>query len=133
MGDNMRCLVLTGISKDVLEDLIRRYIRTIELRSAHNIATALRAEVGDCVFLTSAKTFDIDKGTLGLIAQVTGKEMYTHSLMFSTPTLIQESEMTVVRLRLEVKGLGRVMRVYNAGILDTTEAEVVEVSYFDAR
>ena len=129
----MRCLVLTGISKDVLEDLIRRYIRTIELRSAHNIATALRAEVGDCVFLTSAKTFDIDKGTLGLIAQVTGKEMYTHSLMFSTPTLIQESEMTVVRLRLEVKGLGRVMRVYNAGILDTTEAEVVEVSYFDAR
>lgn len=129
----MRCLVLTGISKDVLEDLIRRYIRTIELRSAHNIATALRAEVGDCVFLTSAKTFDIDRGTLGLIAQVTGKEMYTHSLMFSTPTLIQESEMTVVRLRLEVKGLGRVMRVYNAGILDTTEAEVVEVSYFDAR
>jgi hypothetical protein len=129
----MRCLVLTGISKDVLEDLVRRYIRTIELRSAHNIATALRAEVGDCVFLTSAKTFDIDKGTLGLIAQVTGKEMYTHSLMFSTPTLIQESEMTVVRLRLEVKGLGRVMRVYNAGILDTTEAEVVEVSYFDAR
>ena len=116
-----------------MEDLVRRYIRTIELRSAHNIATALRAEVGDCVFLTSAKTFDIDKGTLGLIAQVTGKEMYTHSLMFSTPTLIQESEMTVVRLRLEVKGLGRVMRVYNAGILDTTEAEVVEVSYFDAR
>ena len=129
----MRCLVLTGISKDVLEDLIRRHIKTVELRSAHNIATAMRAEVGDCVFLTSAKTFDVDSGTLGIIAQVTGKEIYSHSLMFSTPTLIQESEMTVVRLKLEVKGVGRVVRVYSTGILDTTEAEVVEVSYFDAR
>jgi len=129
----MRCLVLTGISKDVLEDLIRRHIKTVELRSAHNIATAMRAEVGDCVFLTSAKTFDVDRGTLGIIAQVTGKEIYSHSLMFSTPTLIQESEMTVVRLKLEVRGVGRVVRVYNTGILDTTEAEVVEVSYFDAR
>jgi hypothetical protein len=129
----MRCLVLTGISKDVLEDLIRRHIKTVELRSAHNIATAMRAEVGDCVFLTSAKTFDVDRGTLGIIAQVTGKEIYSHSLMFSTPTLIQESEMTVVRLKLEVKGVGRVVRVYSTGILDTTEAEVVEVSYFDAR
>ena len=129
----MRCLVLTGISKDVLEDLIRRHIKTVELRSAHNIATAMRAEVGDCVFLTSAKTFDVDRGTLGIIAQVTGKEIYSHSLMFSTPTLIQESEMTVVRLKLEVRGVGRVVRVYSTGILDTTEAEVVEVSYFDAR
>jgi hypothetical protein len=41
--------------------------------------------------------------------------------------------MTVVRLKLEVKGVGRVVRVYSTGILDTTEAEVVEVSYFDAR
>ncbi|ADB57537.1 DUF473 domain-containing protein [Archaeoglobus profundus] len=129
----MKCLVLTGISKDVLDDLMRRHIKTIELRSAHNIATAMRAEVGDCVFLTSAKTFDVDRGTLGIIAQVTGKEIYSHSLMFSTPTLIQESEMTVVRLKLEVRGVGRVVRVYNTGILDTTEAEVVEVSYFDAR
>lgn len=129
----MRCLVLTGISKDVLEDLIRRRIRTIELRSAHNIATAMKADVGDCVFLTNAKTFDVDRGTVGIIAIVSGKEVYSHSLMFSTPTMIQECEMTVVRLKLDVKGFGRVVRVYNTGILDTTEADVVEVSYFDAR
>lgn len=129
----MRCFVLTGISRDVLEDLARRHIKTVELRSAHNIATALRVEVGDFVFLTSARIFDVDRGTFGLIAEVTGKEIYSHSLMFSTPMLIQESEMTVVRLKLEVKRLGRVLRVYNAGILDTTEAEVIELSYFDAR
>jgi len=133
MGDGMRCFVLTGISKFVLDDLMRRHIKTLELRSAHNIATALRVEVGDLVFLTSAKIFDVDRGTFGLIAEVTGKEIYSHSLMFSTPTMIQESEMTVVRLKLDVKRLGRVLRIYNAGILDTTIAEVVEVSYFDAR
>lgn len=133
MGDSMKCLVLTGISREVLDDLMRRRIRTIELRSAHNIATALKAELGDCIFLTNAKTFDVDRGSVGIIAIVNGKEVYSHSLMFSTPTMIQESEMTVVRLKLDVKGLGRVIRVYNVGVLDTTEADVVEVSYFDAR
>jgi len=39
----------------------------------------------------------------------------------------------VVRLKLDIKGMGRIIRIYNAGILDTTEADVVEVSYFDAR
>lgn len=93
----------------------------------------MKVEVGDCVFLTSAKTFDVDRGTSGLIAQVTGKEMFSHSMVFSTPISIQESEMTVVRLKLDVKCLGRVTRVHTVGILDTTEAEIVEVSYFDAR
>ena len=43
----MKCLVLTGISRRIIEDLIRRVVRTIELRSAHNIATALKADIGD--------------------------------------------------------------------------------------
>jgi hypothetical protein len=129
----MRCFVLTGISRDVLEDLIRRIVKTVELRSAHNIATALKTDPGDTIFLTSAKTFDIDKGTIGLIAEVRGKEVYSHSIVFATMSMIQESEMTVIRLKLDVKGVGRVLRVYNTGILDTTEAEVVEVSFFDAR
>jgi len=133
MGDYMKCFVLTGISRRILDDLVRRIIRTIELRSAHNIATALKADVGDYVFLTSARTFDVDRGTLGLIAEVRGKEVHTHSLVFASETMIQESEMTVIRLKLNIKGAGRVLRVYNMGILDTTEAEVIEVGYFDAR
>ena len=133
MGDSMRCLVLTGIARNVLEDLMRRVIRTVELRSAHNIATALKANLGDCIFLTTAKTFDVDRGTTGIIAEVKGKEVYSHSIVFATTSMIQESEMTVIRLKLDVKGVGRVLKVYNTGILDTTEAEVVELSYFDAR
>ncbi len=129
----MRCLVITGVSKRVLDELMRRIIKTIELRSAHNVATALRADIGDKVLLTTSKLHDVDKGTVGVIAEVVGKEVISHSLIFASESMIQENEMTVVRLKLDVKGVGRIVKLYNAGILDTTEADVVEVSYFDAR
>ena len=129
----MKCLVITGVSRRTLDDIIRRIIRTIELRSAHNVATALKADVGSKVFLTTSKLYDIDRGTTGVIAEVVGKEVISHSLVFASESMIQESEMTVVRLRLNVKGVGRIIKLYNAGILDTTEADVIEVSYFDAR
>ncbi len=129
----MRCLVITGVSRRTLEDLIKRLARTIELRSAHNVATALKAETGSKVFLTHSRLYDVGKGTTGVIAEVVGKEVISHSLVFASESMLQESEMTVVRLRLDIKGMGRIVKVYNAGILDTTEADVVEVSYFDAR
>ena len=55
----MRCLVFTGISRAIIEDILRRMVRTLELRSAHNVATAMKAEVGNCVFLTPAKLNDL--------------------------------------------------------------------------
>ena len=129
----MRCLVITGVSKRTIDDLLRRIIKTVELRSAHNVATALRADVGSCIFLTTYRLYDIDKGTMGVIAEVVGKEVISHSLVFASDSIIQESEMTVVRLKLNVKGVGRIVRLYSTGILDTTEADVIEVSYFNAR
>ncbi len=129
----MRCHVLTGISRRALEDLVRRNIRTIELRSAHNVATAMKAEPGSCVLLTTAKLYDIDRGTTGILAEVTGREVMSHSIVFASDRYIEEDEMTVIRLRLTPKCVGRVVSVYSTGILDTTEADVVEISYFDAR
>lgn len=129
----MRCYVLTGISRGILEDIVKRHIRTIELRSAHNVATALRVDVGGCVFLTSSKLYDIDRGTLGIIAEVSGKEVLSHSIVFASDKHIEECEMTVVRLRVTPKGMGRIINVYKSGILDSVEADIVEISYFDAR
>ncbi len=129
----MRCYVLTGISKNVLDELVRRNIRTIEVRSAHNVATAIKADVGSCVFLTPAKLSDLGRGVSGLIAQITGKEVMSQSLFYSSPTYIEECELTVVRLRLKPKGVGRMVQVQLEGLLDTIEADVVEVSYFNAR
>ncbi len=129
----MRCFVITGVSRRTIDELMRRIVRTIELRSAHNVNTALKVNVGDLVFLTSTRLHDIDRGTTGIIAEVVGKEVHTHTLIFTSESVIQESEMTVVRLKLNIRGVGRIVKVHNAGILDTTEADVMEVSYFDAR
>jgi len=128
-----RCYVLTGISRTILEDIVKRHIRTVKLRSAHNVATAMRVEVGGCVFLTSSKLYDIDRGSVGIIAEVNGKEVLSHSIVFASDKHIEECEMTVVRLRMTPKGVGRVISVYKAGILDSVEADIVEMSYFDAR
>jgi len=126
-------LVITGISRAIIEDILRRMTRTIELRSAHNVFTAIKVEVGNCVFLTPAKLYDIERGTSGVIAEVVGKEVMSHSMFFSSDRYIEESEMTVVRLRLNPKSFGRILNLLNTGILDTTEAEVIEMSYFDAK
>ncbi|MEM2120005.1 MAG: DUF473 domain-containing protein [Archaeoglobaceae archaeon] len=128
----MRCYVFSGIAKVVLEDIMRRNIRTIELRSAHNVATALRVNLGDCVFLTYSKTRDLDRGVGGLIAEVSGKEVVHQSLFYASPHYVEESEMAVVRLKLNPKGIGRIIQIRTGDILDAIEAEVVEVTTFSA-
>lgn len=133
MGDNMRCHILTGISRKILEDVVNRDIKTIELRSTHNVATAFNIGIEGCVFLTPCKQYDIDKGTRGVIAEVNGKESLSHSMAFSSDRFIEESEMTVVRLRITPRGFGRIRNVYSPGILESTQGDVVEVSYFSAR
>ncbi len=131
-GERLRCYVLTGISRRVIDALMSREIRSIELRSAHNVATALKAEVGSCVLLTPARLCDLGRGVTGLVAEVRGKEVMSHSVFFASGSYFEESEMTAVRLILKPKGFGRVTSVENTGILDTTVAEVVCISHFDA-
>lgn len=128
----MKCYVFSGIAKGVLEDILRRNIRTIELRSAHNVATAIRVNLGDCVFLTYSKTRDLERGISGIIAEVSGKEVIHQSLFYSSPHYIEESEIAVVRLRINPKGVGRIIQIRAGDILDAIEAEVVELTTFTA-
>uniref|UniRef100_A0A7J2TG36 DUF473 domain-containing protein n=1 Tax=Archaeoglobus fulgidus TaxID=2234 RepID=A0A7J2TG36_ARCFL len=128
----MRCYVFSGIAKLVIDDIIRRNIRTIELRSAHNVATALKVNLGDCVFLTHSRIRDLERGVSGLIAEVSGKEVIHQSIFYSSPHYVEESEFAVVRLRLNPKGVGRIIQLKTGGILDAIEAEVVEVTHFSA-
>jgi len=128
----MRCYVLSGMARGIIEDIMRGNVRTIELRSAHNIATALRVNLGDCVFLTYSKTSDLTRGVSGIIAEVAGKEVVRQSLFYSSPHYIEESEMAVVRLRLNPRGVGRIIQIKSGELLEPIEAEVVEVTHFTA-
>ncbi len=129
----MRCYVITGISRIVIEEILRRNIKTLELKSAHNVATALKANIGERVFLTTAKTHDLSKGVSGVIADITGKEVMSQSIFYTSPQYVEECEVTVVRLKISPKGFGRIVRVKRGDVLETTEADVIEISYFNAR
>lgn len=132
MGERMRCYVLSGIARGIIEDIVRRNIRTIELRSAHNVATALKLNLGDCVFLTYSRIRDLERGVGGIIAEVSGKEVVQQSLFYSSPHYIEESEMVVVRLKLNPRGVGRIIQIKTGDPLEAIEAEVIEVTHFTA-
>lgn len=129
----MRCRVLSGISRSVIEDILRGNLKTLELRNVTNVATALSTDVGDCIFITTAKNIDIDRGVTGIIAEVVGKEVLSHSTVFARSDYVEECEMTVVRLRIKPKSLGRVVAIYRGSLLEPVEAEVIRVDYFSAR
>ncbi len=133
MGDRMRCYVISGISRNVIEDILRGNLRTLELRNVTNVATALNAEIGECVFITNAKNVDIDRGVTGIIAEVVGKELISHSTIFARSDYVEECEMTVVRLRVKPKSLGRITNIYRGSLLEPMEAEVIRIDYFSAR
>ena len=73
MGEQMRHLALTGISKDRIDDLIKKRVRTFELRSAHNIPIICAAHVGDELFVTDASRHDLSIGTSGVLARLRDK------------------------------------------------------------
>ncbi len=129
----MICKVLTGIARSVIDEIVRGVSRSIELRSAHNVATAFNVNVGECILLTHSKFHDIDRGTIGLIAEISGKEIHSHSIIFAKEGVIEESEMTVVRLKIKPKGVGRVVRIFDKELLKGVLADVVQIEYFMAR
>ena len=62
----MECVALTGISRQVIRELVTNGIRTLEIRSPHNFLALLHLSPGDVIFLTEASGPDIVNGTGGL-------------------------------------------------------------------
>ncbi len=129
----MRCFIISGISRSIIEDILRGHLRTLELRNVINIATALNTDIGDCVFVTSAKNSDLGRGVTGIISIVEGKEVVSHSTLYARNDYIEECEMTVVRLRISPRAVGRIIQVFRKDILSPVEAEVLRIEGFFAR
>jgi len=129
----MRCFIISGISRSIIEDILRGHLRTLELRNVINIATALNTDVGDCVFVTSAKNSDLGRGVTGIISMVEGKEVVSHSTLYARNDYIEECEMTVVRLRISPRAVGRIIQVFRRDILSPVEAEILRIEGFFAR
>ncbi|WP_297469054.1 DUF473 domain-containing protein [Thermococcus sp.] len=105
----MEAVILSGIARRVLDELLRNPYRTIELRSARNVL-AIEEALNEAlkVFLTYDPFEDVSAGTEGLLAELLeAKEIDTRIPWEES----DEREMTVCRARVKLIGLGRVVEV----------------------
>ena len=71
----MEAVVLAGIARRVLDELMRNPYRTIELRGARNVLAVEEAlERTMRLFLTYDPFSDVEVGTEGLLAELLGAE-----------------------------------------------------------
>ena len=105
----MEAVILSGMARRVLDELLRNPYRTIELRSARNIL-AIEEALNEALklFLTYDPFEDVSAGTEGLLAELLeAKEIDTRVPWEES----DEREMTVCRARVKLIGLGRVVEV----------------------
>ncbi len=118
----MEVIVLTGISKRVLDDLLRSPYKTIELRSARNIEALENMHKQKTVFLTYETFHDVTRGTEGLIAEILKFEEMDQRILWEES---DEREQTIVRLQLKLLGLGKVIEIERDGIIRAKVREML--------
>ncbi|WP_297508364.1 DUF473 domain-containing protein [Thermococcus sp.] len=109
----MEAVVLAGIARRVLDELLRNPYRTIELRSARNVLAVEKAlEEASRLFLTYDPFEDVSVGTEGLLAELLeAREIETRVPWEES----DEREVTVCRAKVKLLGLGRVTEVEREG------------------
>ena len=105
----MEAVVIAGMARRVLDELMRSPYRTIELRSARNILAVERAmERAMNLFLTYDPLSDVEVGTEGLLAELLKAEELETRVPWEES---DEREITVCRAKMRLLGLGRVIEV----------------------
>ncbi|WP_457742540.1 DUF473 family protein [Thermococcus sp.] len=105
----MEAVILAGIARRVLDELLKNPYRTIELRSARNVL-AIEEAINDALrlFLTYDPFEDVSTGTEGLLAELMeAKELETRIPWEES----DEREITVCRAKVRLIGLGRIVEV----------------------
>ncbi|MDY6864460.1 MAG: DUF473 domain-containing protein [Halobacteriota archaeon] len=129
----MSYTTLTGIMDSVLRDLKNQRLKTIELRSANNLISAMNIGVGDMVFLTKESSQDLTCGTTGMIAKVNGLQTTMHRVFQGNEYFYEERETMVTRIQLQAHGFGRIRSVKDISIGKPTVVEAEELRYYEAR
>lgn len=129
----MQYIALTGITKQVINDLLDRKIRTLEVRSAHNLYSLFQLNAGDCVFITTTSKQDLVGGVTGIIAKIRELQVTMHRVAHGIDSYYEEKETLYARVQLEFKGLGRIKRVQDLGIGKPVSVDAEEIRHFEAR
>lgn len=129
----MKIAAITGLSKESIDDLLRRRIRTFEIRSAHNLQAFSEIGPGDKVFITDVALPDLVPGLCGYLATVKGVDIRMHRMTYSTQANLEERETLSGRIQLILHSTGKVREVYQVEIYKTIYVDAIEVAMCEAR
>jgi hypothetical protein len=129
----MKYIVLSGISQMALRSLEQNKVKTIEIRSPHNFVSAIEADAGNVLFLTTTSMEDVGVGTTGLFAKILEKQISMHRIIHQTDELFEEAEVQMARLKLEMKGHARVRRSICCTMGEPIVVDADEVQFFEGR
>lgn len=129
----MRLVALTGLSRDSLNELSRRRVRTFEFHSANNVLAFSELSAGDRVFLVDASPSDLAPGLCGCIATIKAFDTRMQHVFFSSPGQSEEVESMSARAQLSFYSLGKIKSIERVGLYEPIHVEVIEVTYCEAR
>lgn len=129
----MKIAAITGMTQDSLNDLVRRRLRTFEIRSAHNLQAFSEIGPGDKVFITDVVLPDLVPGLCGYIAIVRGVDIRMHRMTYTTQANIEERETLSGRIQLILHSTGKVRDVYPIEVYKPVYVDAIEVAMCEAR
>ncbi len=130
----MKHLALTGISKDSIDDLIKKRVRTFELRSAHNVPAVVDVRVGDELFITDTSRHDLEIGTAGVLARVRNKQIAMQKVSHRVGDFYEEREIMSARVQLELRERTcRLRGIEDEGPGRPITVETAEVCHYEGR
>jgi len=126
----MEYIALTSISPSIMRDLINHRLRSMEIRSAHNIFSLMAIDVGDCIFITDRSIHDLVPGTRGIIARVRSKETVFHHSLHYVDGVTEERETLGIRAQFEMVSLARVRRIVKNEFGSPVIVEAEPIPYY---
>ncbi|MHC1592549.1 MAG: DUF473 family protein [Methermicoccaceae archaeon] len=128
----MKYVAITGISQEVVLELAKGRVRTIEIQSPHNFFVVLRLTPGDTVFLSSTSLKDVMAGTKGILAKVVEKSIFMHRSFQCMGLHKEECEHLCAQIQLRAKSFAVVRTFEPTEVGAPLVVDVGEIPYFDA-
>jgi len=133
MGDYMRLIALTGLSKEALNELSRRHVRSFEFHSANNVLAFSELDVGDTVFLIDVPPSDLMPGICGSIATIKAFDTRMQHVFYGSGSYSEEMETMSARAQLIYKSIGKIKGVERVDLYEPIYVDIIEVQFYEAR
>ena len=129
----MAYITITGLHKGSLDDLLSNNLKTLEIRSPHNFFSLIEVDVGTEVFLTTSSLHDLNKGTIGIMAEIVAKTVSMHRVFQGIEGFFEEHETLMARIQVRPINYGRIVEVKSNIVGKAVLVEIHPVTSFDAR